>query len=205
MIIFGKQGAIRRATSRRPEQVLGRYAGFVSRAIALILDQAIIGIMVVALFLIVRSILSIGGMHIDECTTWVRPIQSVSDVFDNICRATRGGTFIASVLLDPLYYIILWTFGGQTLGMSVTGVRVVRADGTPIPLARAILRMIGFVLCILSLGFGFLRVNWDDRRQGWHDKLANSYVVYSWKHTTTPAQKSPLAPIPVVDDLPAKS
>lgn len=203
MSLIGKQGVIRRFTTRLPDQVFGRYAGFISRAIALLMDQAIIGIMVVALFLIIRSVLSIGGMHIDDCTAWVLPIDSVSDIFANVCRATRGMTYFISILLAPLYYILLWSFGGQTLGMSITGVRVVQANGTSLPIGRSIRRMLGFILCILSLGIGFLRVNWDPRRQGWHDKIANSYVVYSWKHTPVPPQKSPLPPMPVVDEDPA--
>ncbi len=199
MTLIGREGVIRRLTTRHPDQVFGRYAGFISRAIALLIDQAIIGITVAIMFVIVRSVLSIGGMQLEQCTAWV-PMDSVSDIFDNVCRAVRGTTFFVSIVFGPIYYILLWSFGGQTLGMSVTGVRVVQANGTSLPIGRSIRRIFGFVLCILTLGIGFLSVNWDTRRQGWHDKIANSYVVYSWKPTPVPPMKSPLPPIPVMDE-----
>ena len=33
----------------------------------------------------------------------------------------------------------------------------------------------------LTLGVGFLWVIIDDRREGWHDKLARTCVVYAWQ------------------------
>jgi hypothetical protein len=43
------------------------------------------------------------------------------------------------------------------------------------------LRWLGYQLCLATLGIGFLWVLVDDRRMGWHDKLARTCVIYSWK------------------------
>ena len=48
-------------------------------------------------------------------------------------------------------------------------------------LLRAAARLFGYLVCVLSLGLGFLWVLVDSRRQGWHDKLANTVVVYAWE------------------------
>lgn len=185
--------------NRVPRRIFGRYAGLVSRAVALVIDQAIIGFVSVTLFLVVRSILSLAGMEFNQCTVFV-PIEDFADLMQNICRAARGTTYFLSVMFGPTYYVILWMLTGQTIGMAICGLRVVRADGTNIVLRQSLLRMIGFFLCVLSLGFGFLRVSWDDKRQGWHDKMANSFVVYSWKHAPVPTVAKPIAPLPADDD-----
>jgi len=60
------------------------------------------------------------------------------------------------------------------------GVRVVTEEGQPIATGRAIVRYFGYILCFLSailFCLGFLWIGWDSRKQGWHDKLANTYVV----------------------------
>ena len=178
---------------RVPRRIFGRYAGFVSRAVGLLIDQAIIGLVSVTLFLVVSSVLSLAGMDIDRCAEFV-PVYDVGDVLTNICRSARGGTYFLSVMFGPTYYVVLWMLTGKTMDMAIVGIRVVRADGTNIVLRQSLLRMIGFVLCVLSLGFGFLRVNWDDRRQGWHDKMSNSFVVYSWKHVPVPVVAQPIMP-----------
>jgi uncharacterized RDD family membrane protein YckC len=186
-------------TGRVPRRIFGRYAGFISRAVGLIIDQAIIGLVSVTLFLVVSSILTLTGMDIEHCAEFV-PIDDIGDVFTNICRSARGATFFLSVMFGPTYYVVLWMLTGQTVGMAIVGIRVVRADGTNIVLRQSLMRMIGFFLCVLSLGFGFLRVNWDDRRQGWHDKMSNSFVVYSWKHMPVPVVTQPIMPRPADED-----
>jgi uncharacterized RDD family membrane protein YckC len=40
--------------------------------------------------------------------------------------------------------------------------------------------LIGYLLGFVSLGFGFLWILVSDRRQGWHDLLAGTYVIYTW-------------------------
>jgi len=185
--------------NRVPRRIFGRYAGFVSRAIGLVIDQAIIGLVSISLFLVVSSVLSLAGMDVDRCTAFV-PVDDIGDVFMNVCRAARGTTFFLSVMFGPTYYVVLWMLTGQTIGMAIAGVRVVRADGTNIFLRQSLMRMIGFFLCVLSLGFGFLRVTWDDRRQGWHDKMSNTFVVYSWKHAPVPVATQPIMPLPADEE-----
>lgn len=54
---------------------------------------------------------------------------------------------------------------------------VVNADGVSLTFQQALGRNAGKLLSGLILGLGFLRVLWDDKRQGWHDELAKAYVI----------------------------
>lgn len=42
-------------------------------------------------------------------------------------------------------------------------------------------RVLGYYISFLALFLGFLWVLVDDRRQGWHDKIADTIVVYDWE------------------------
>jgi hypothetical protein len=86
-------------------------------------------------------------------------------------------TFVAA----PIYFGLFWTLGGQTLGQYAMGLRVVRLDGKRMTFWRSLVRWFGYFVSFLALGIGYLWVLWDDRRQGFMDKLAKTVVVYSWE------------------------
>ena len=79
--------------------------------------------------------------------------------------------------MPVLYYIVLWAYGG-TLGQRVLGMRVVNAaTGADLGLARALLRYVGFIIATIPIYIGLIWVGFDPRKQGWHDKIAGSFVV----------------------------
>jgi uncharacterized RDD family membrane protein YckC len=77
------------------------------------------------------------------------------------------------------YYIALEGSGtGQTLGKKVLGIRVVDLTGAgPIGYGRATVRYFGRFISGIPIGLGYFWMLWDDQRQTWHDKFANSMVV----------------------------
>ena len=66
---------------------------------------------------------------------------------------------------------------GQTPGKMLLDIRVVKVDGAPLTTKDAFLRYLGYALNGLALGLGWLWAFFDQDRQGWHDKLAKTYVV----------------------------
>jgi len=68
---------------------------------------------------------------------------------------------------------------GRTVGKLFMGIRVVTAGGDPVSIARSLIRSLGMVLSILCFGFGYLIIPFTSRKQGWHDYLAETVVVYS--------------------------
>lgn len=81
-------------------------------------------------------------------------------------------------IIGALYSVLLWVnWNGQTLGKKVMGIKVVREDGKPLGYPTAIIRYIGYYISGLFLFIGFLWVIWDPKKQGFHDKIAKTYVV----------------------------
>jgi len=90
---------------------------------------------------------------------------------------TTGAGF--SALLGIFYYVYFWSsYGkGQTLGSRVVGIRVVKTDGTYLDLVGAFLRYVGWVISCVCLFIGVIWAAFDAQKQGWHDKIAGTYVV----------------------------
>jgi uncharacterized RDD family membrane protein YckC len=82
-------------------------------------------------------------------------------------------------IANVVYFIGLWAWRGQTLGQLVMNIRVVRTDGSHVDLRTAVLRFLGYIVCFLTLGIGFLIAAFDARKQGLHDRIAETYVVRS--------------------------
>ena len=100
---------------------------------------------------------------------WIRLLAFLIDV---ILLSIISWGFV-----NVLYFIGLWAWRGQTLGQIAVDVQVVGTDGRPADLRIAVLRYLGYIICWLTLGIGFLIVAFNDRKQGLHDKIADTYVV----------------------------
>jgi uncharacterized RDD family membrane protein YckC len=91
-----------------------------------------------------------------------------------------SGMFTLGLFSYLIYQVFFWTFTGVTPGKAFMGLRVVRTNGQNVGLLRSIIRYLGYIIAIVPLGLGFLWIIIDDRRQGWQDKLAGTFVVYTW-------------------------
>ena len=86
--------------------------------------------------------------------------------------------------LNAAYYTFF--FGrGQTLGMMAMKLKLCSTDGKyPIGYGRGFLRWIGLFISGIVL-IGYLWILFDEKKQGWHDKIAGTYVVKSSLNDTT--------------------
>ncbi len=152
--------------------LLGYYAGFTSRMLALALDVGLV-IMFMAMtswiFQTVGSFLS-GTSLVDSLSLTEQMLSTIGVVVTGLNATT----------IVIAYAFIFWILTGQTPGMMLMGLRVVSTDGGHVTFWRAVLRLLGYIISITLFFIGFFWVLGDDRRQGWHDKLAKTYVVYSW-------------------------
>ncbi|MFC1524546.1 RDD family protein [Thermodesulfobacteriota bacterium] len=76
-----------------------------------------------------------------------------------------------------LYFMILHSSGGQTLGKYIMGVKVVTSSGLSLSPGTAFLRWVGYIVSGLPLAAGFLWAAIDHEHSAWHDKLADTRVV----------------------------
>ncbi len=87
------------------------------------------------------------------------------------------GFGILASILTLAYYVVL-TASGATLGKKVFGLKVVKADGSTPGFGSALLRhTIGYFVSGLFCMLGFIWIIFDPHHQGWHDKIAGTYVV----------------------------
>ncbi len=85
---------------------------------------------------------------------------------------------LTSIAVSAGYYWYFWTRrDGQTPGKSMLKIKVIKTDGTPLNDADALLRVFGYYVGQFSLGLGYLWAVFDQNNQGWHDKMANTFVV----------------------------
>jgi uncharacterized RDD family membrane protein YckC len=84
-----------------------------------------------------------------------------------------------SVLLQAAYFTYFWSAAGkgQTLGSRALNIRVVKTDGSYLDYFGAFLRYIGFVVSCAAFLLGVIWAAFDAQKQGWHDKIAGTYVV----------------------------
>ncbi|HEY8732812.1 MAG TPA: RDD family protein [Candidatus Limnocylindria bacterium] len=122
--------------------------GFLTRALATIIDFVVLGI----IGSILNSIL-FGG------------------------DAVRGNGL--STLIGLAYFLYFWSsYGhGQTIGNRVMKIRVVKTNGSELSLTDAFIRYIGLILSCVVIFIGVIWVAFDANKQGWHDKIAGTYVV----------------------------
>jgi len=62
--------------------------------------------------------------------------------------------------------------------MKAAKIKLCGTDGTyPVGYGKGFLRWIGMNISSLVIGLGFLWILIDENKQGWHDKIAGTYVV----------------------------
>ena len=91
---------------------------------------------------------------------------------------SRNAIGIAIGILIGVGYqwFFLTRYNGQTPGKMLFGLRVIKTDGTPIQASDTIIRYIGYhINSILMIGWIWALI--DTNNQGFHEKLANTYVV----------------------------
>jgi uncharacterized RDD family membrane protein YckC len=144
-------------------------AGFVTRLAAMAIDLAMLSVIITTLTVVGQFV----GQSL-HAGVWT-------------LRLIALGTTAFSVSLYILYFVGLTVLGGQTLGKRIMGVRVVRADGGRVRLKRSVIRYVGSWLS-LPLFWGYLLVLIDNRRQAFHDRLADTVVIY---YTIPPNELGP--------------
>lgn len=85
---------------------------------------------------------------------------------------------LVTFVVNAAYLVGFWTAEGATPGKMALGLRVVNAEtGELISPAYGLLRYVGYIISGIALGLGFFWIIWDDKNQGWHDKIAKTVVI----------------------------
>ncbi|HOZ80755.1 MAG TPA: RDD family protein [Candidatus Woesebacteria bacterium] len=85
---------------------------------------------------------------------------------------------LIAFIISVGYYLFLWVkFDGQTIGKKIMGVRILKETGESIDLGTGVVRFFSYYLSSLVFCLGYISAAFDKKKQGWHDKIANTIVV----------------------------
>jgi len=93
-----------------------------------------------------------------------------------------AGSFISNTTWFPSILILaysVWMDGtyGATVGKMVLKLKITKENGKKITYSDALLRRLSSYLSAAVLFLGYFNVIWDEKKQGWHDKIAKTVVV----------------------------
>ena len=140
---------------KEPEEYALEYAGFWIRLGAGIIDSLIL----LLIFYIVYTLIS----------EWTKTLP-LPTIFILV-------TIFISFLIKITYFVSFWVWKGQTPGKLIMGIKIIRTDSSPITWPYALLRYFGYILSAIILFIGFIWIAFEERKQGLHDKIADTYVV----------------------------
>ena len=153
-------------TARVAESQQGHYAGAVSRLLAYGADLLVLSVTLTAG-------LALTQFAVTAATPWELDFESEGAV-----------VIVTGLVWSAIYFGNSFIFG-RTPGMSLLGLRIVRADGSPIDTRHALVRLLAFPLGYLTFGLGFLGIIFGRTRQAIYDRIADTAVVYDWDAEAT--------------------
>ncbi|MEC6881923.1 RDD family protein [Photobacterium sp. NCIMB 13483] len=140
------------------EQITIMYVGFWPRVLASLVDTAIVALITAPLMY-----LAYGEMHPSTDSFAIGPMD-----------------IMINYLLPFVGVILFWIYKSATPGKMVIKAQIVDANtGNKPSVKQSVIRYLGYFVSTIPLGLGLMWVGWDKRKQGWHDKLANTVVVNS--------------------------
>ena len=82
-------------------------------------------------------------------------------------------------ILAVIILLVLWCKKQASIGKMAISAKIVDARTGGVPTKGQLIgRYFAYTLSALPLGLGFLFIAFDSKKQGWHDKLAGTAVIY---------------------------
>jgi len=159
------------------QNMMGHYAGFTSRLIAFVVDLLVLIIAQISTVWFISVTLSIFQLN-----------RVLGLTLENLVEKYSWAAFLAGgaayaiffAFLSTMYCTVMWGATGQTFGKALMGLRVVAMNGKRLSYGRAFVRFLAYNVSALMLFLGFAWILVDSRRMGFHDKIANTCVIYTW-------------------------
>jgi uncharacterized RDD family membrane protein YckC len=166
-----------------PPPIGTAYAGVGIRFLALILD--LLPLLAFGLILFGPVLGDMLAAMVDTLPVRPRPGQPTSPemqaALTRAIEVATPGLLRASALFQVcalLYFAGSWWAFSRTPAMALVGLRIVREeDGGRLGLGRVVVRYGGFLVSASVFLIGLIWAIFDNRKQGWHDKLAGTVVV----------------------------
>lgn len=152
-----------------PPQAPVVYAGFWLRFVAHIIDEILIGIVA---FIVILPFILMAGVSIVSMDEYdPSPVAIFSFI------GAYFAMILTAVVIKWLYYALMESSRGATLGKMALRLRVTDLQGNRITFGRATGRWFGKILSGLPLGIGYMMAGWTQQKQALHDILAGTLIV----------------------------
>jgi len=140
-----------------------QYAAPIKRFAAMFIDGIVVGAVSFPFGLVLGLIVAASMQGKDP-----EGIQVVAQILGNI----------VGILISWLYFALMESSPkSATLGKMALGLMVLDTDGYPISFGQATGRYFGKILSALPCYAGFIAAFFNEKKQGWHDSMANTVVV----------------------------
>jgi uncharacterized RDD family membrane protein YckC len=170
---------VRRIFFRAPRVLPTDRAGAVSRGLAMVVDGVFVNLAFTAFVALVTLVANAFGGNGEGGTTLAIAVGST-----------------AWLSFGAIYLLGFWSLAGQTPGMRFLGIRL----DERLSLRRAVRRLFGLGLAVLTFGLGFIGIVFRERRCAWDDRMSDSEVLYDERRPEpapwsgkAPAGKAPAA------------
>lgn len=151
-----------------PIQPVFHYAGFWKRFVAYMLDQIIISI--VGVFIVVPFFAMIGISYFSA------DFEPTEEVIFTIITAYFS-FIILLVAAEWLYFALMESMKGATIGKMALGIIVTDLQGNRISFGRATGRYFAKIISSLTLLVGYIMAGFTQRKQALHDMIASCLVI----------------------------
>ncbi len=139
-----------------------RYVGFWARVLASLIDTVLLGLVIYPVAYAVY-----GATYFETSSELLAGPKGTVDVLLNY-------------VFPVIAILLFWIYRSATPGKMVLKARIVDATTLgPAAKWQLVVRYIGYYVSLFSLGLGFFWIGWDARKQGFHDKLARTVVIYT--------------------------
>jgi uncharacterized RDD family membrane protein YckC len=141
------------------------YGGFWIRAAARIVDAILLNVV----FLIVRIPF---GIAMFAPSTAQNPAAVMAMIAPMLLIT------LLSVVAAACYEIFFIAKRGATIGKMIFGLKVIRADGSPVSLGLSTGRYFAQLVSSFTLGIGYFMAGFDDQKRALHDRICETRVIY---------------------------
>jgi len=167
------------------EQQHLRYAGFWKRFLAALIDGILLSIVNFIVILPILAMFGLGASAALESSTMM------DGNFENYDPEMQQGImagifallavyFVATIFLAIvawLYFAIMESKKGATLGKMALGMKVVDMNGNSISFGKATGRYFGKIISGMILYIGFIMAAFTEKKQALHDIMAGCLIV----------------------------
>ena len=88
-------------------------------------------------------------------------------------------SFNGPYILIPIAYTIgFWMWKSATPGKMLLKLKIVQENGNTLDIKTALIRYFSYILSGIVIFLGYIWIGFDAKKQGWHDKIAKTYVVH---------------------------